>query len=42
VAFTTQRMNDPGQNTDASICQVKVSRDTIAPRFIFWDSSVDD
>jgi hypothetical protein len=35
-------MNDPGQNTDASICQVKVSRDTIAPRFIFWDSSVDD
>merc|ERR1719487_2236593 len=31
VALTTQRMKDPGQNTEASICQVRVSRATMAP-----------
>ena len=40
VALTTQRMKEPGQNTDASICHVKVSRETMAPRFSFWSSSV--
>ena len=41
VAFTTQRMKEPGQNTEASICQVKVSSATMAPRLVFWDSSVE-
>jgi hypothetical protein len=41
VALTTQRMKDPGQNTEASSCQVRVSRVTMAPRFTFWDSSVE-
>ena len=36
---TTQRMKEPGQNTDASICHVNVSSEVIAPRFSFSSAS---